>query len=56
MDAFAAAVKDRDILAADIAARGAAGETIPLNDFLLLEDAQRAVTVAFFAAATAPVA
>ena len=53
MTAFAAAVKDRDILAADIAAREAAGEIIPLNDFLILEDAQRAVTIAFFAAATA---
>lgn len=53
MNAFNAAVKDRDILAADIAARGAAGETIPLNDFLLLEEAQRAVAVTFFAAATA---
>lgn len=52
MDAFTAAVKDRDILAADIASREAAGETIPLNDFLILEDAQRAVTTTFFAAAT----
>ena len=56
MTAFNIAVQDRVILAADITARETAGETIPLNDILLLEDAQRAVIVAFFAAATAPAA
>lgn len=48
MTALDIAKKERDILAADLAAREDAGETIPLNDFLIMEDANRAYFLAFF--------
>lgn len=53
MNDFWTAVAERDTLAEDITAREAAGEQIPLNDWLYLEDAWRAVLVAFFPAALA---